>query len=311
MSTNQIRARNMLIVILWSYGLYVLMNIYQYIGVMMAAWTSGRSFEAIISGQFESPQTEFVIGLTALFIGVPLVFLVTRFCWRRSFEWMRFRFNVKYLFFGLALGLVVPFVVIQILQVLGFARISWPAKFPQSQETLIIVSYACMAIFAGIAEEVVFRGMAVREIALKYGWMIATIIGGVYFGAAHLVTKLHDITVLDVLWILLASILVSFLFVALYIRSHSLWLPIGFHMAWNFSLKGIMGVTMSGNAAKAGLLEVELTGNSLVTGGSFGIEASIVSLVIYVLIALLFIGLPWRGRIVLLDNQEDTSKVAT
>ena len=192
--------------------------------------------------------------------------------------------------------------ILQILKLLGYAKISWQPNGLQSTEVLVIIGYACMAIFSGIAEEVIFRGMAVREIARKYGWLIATIIGGIFFGIAHLLTKLHDTTIIDILWILLASTLVSFMFVAMYRRGKSLWLPIGFHMAWNFYLKGVMGSTMSGNEAKAGLLNVELTGNSFLTGGSFGIEASGISLVIYILAALLFLYVPWNRHIELLRN---------
>ena len=145
--------------------------------------------------------------------------------------------------------------------------------------------------------------MAVREIAVKYGWMIAMIIGGVYFGIAHLVIKFGDITLADALWVIFASTIVSILFVAMYRRSQSLWLPIGFHMAWNFCLKGVMGITMSGNNAEIGLLSVELTGNSFLTGGNFGIEASSISLVVYILVAFLFLKVPWRWSVELLSNQ--------
>lgn len=300
---NEIKSRNVLLVILWSYGLYILMHLYQYLGIMIAASRNGQSFEAIISGNFESIQTDFVISLTALMIGVPLIFFVTRFLWGRSFEWLHLQFKFGQLIFGLVLGLLLPFVVLQILKWLGYAKISWQPNKLQSTEVLIIIGYACMAIFSGIAEEIVFRGMAVREIAVKYGWMIATIIGGVYFGIAHLAIKFGDITLADALWVIFASTIVSVLFVAMYRRSHSLWLPIGFHMAWNFCLKGIIGISMSGNNAEIGLLNIELTGNSFLTGGYFGIEASSISLVVYILVAILFLKVPWRGSVELLSNQ--------
>jgi len=297
------KPRNVLLVILWSYGLYILMNFYQFAGIMIAARQSGQSFHAIISGRFQSVRADFVVSLTALLLGVPLVFFVTYFLWRRNWDWMRLQFNLKSLAMGLVLGVLLPFVVLQVLKWLGIAKMSWQLNLWQSQETrTIIIGYACMAIFAGIAEEIVFRGMAVREIAVQSGWLIAAIIGGIYFGAAHLVTKVRDLTLVDALWILLASVLVGFLFVAMYRRSQSLWLPIGFHMAWNFCLKGVMGITMSGNAAKAGLLDVKLAGNSFLTGGSFGLEASGISLVAYVVVALLFLSFPWSGHIELLSS---------
>lgn len=300
---NEIKSRNVLLVILWSYGLYILMHLYQYLGIMIAASRSGQSFKAIISGNFESIQTDFVISLTALIIGVPLVFLVTRFLWGRSFEWLHLQFNIRQLVFGLVLGLVLPFVILLIFKLLGYAEISCQPNELQSTEVLIIIGYACMAIFSGIAEEIVFRGMAVRDIAVKYGWMIAAIVGGLYFGIAHLIIMFGDIALADALWVIFASTIISFLFVAMYRRSQSLWLPIGFHMAWNFCLKGVMGITMSGNAAKVGLLNVELTGNTFLIGGSFGIEASIISLVVYILVAFIFLSVPLKGHIELLSNK--------
>ena len=297
------KARNVLLVMLWSYGLYILMHLYQYVGILIAAGRSGQNFEAIISGEFESMEIDFIISLAALIVGVPLIFLAARFLWGRSFAWMRLQFNARQLGFGLALGLLLPFFLIQILRLLGYAKISLQPNGLSSTEMQIIFGYACMAIFSGIGEEIVFRGMAVREIALRYGWLIAAIAGGVYFGAAHLINILSGITLADILWVLLSSIMVSFLFVAMYIRSHSLWLPIGFHIAWNFCLKGAMGITMSGNAANAGLLNVELTGNGFIDGGRFGIESSGLALIIYFLVALLFIYFPRNDQIKLLSNK--------
>jgi hypothetical protein len=300
---NEIKSRNVLLVIIWSYGLFILMHFNQFLGIGIASWKSGQSFEAIISGKFESTQTDFIISMTALIVGIPLVFLVTRFLWGRSMEWMRLRFGMKSLVQGIVLGFLLPVVIMLILKQMGAAKISWQPNGLQSTEVLIIIGYACMAIFSGIAEEIVFRGMAVREIAMKYGWMIAAIVGGVYFGIAHLIIKFGDITFADALWVIFASTIVSLMFIAMYRRSQSLWLPIGFHMTWNFCLKGIMGITLSGNAAKVGLLNVELTGNTFLTGGSFGIEASIISLVVYILVAFLFLRVPCKGHIELLSNQ--------
>ncbi len=124
---NEFRSRHTILVILWSYGLYICMNLYQYLGMMIAAGRSDQSFEAIISGKFESTQTDFVISLTALVVGVPLVFLVARFLWGRSFEWMRLQFNLKNLIIGIALGLLLPFLIILGLKLLGIAKI-WHAQ---------------------------------------------------------------------------------------------------------------------------------------------------------------------------------------
>ena len=137
----------------------------------------------------------------------------------------------------------------------------------------------------------------------KIYWVGPALIGGVYFGVVHLISRLKGLTPGNGLWILLGSILVTFMFVALYIRSGSLWLPIGFHIAWNFCLKGIMGITMSGHEAKAGLLTVELSGNQFLNGGNFGIEISAISVLFYILVAFLAVKIPWNGVVELLTNR--------
>jgi membrane protease YdiL (CAAX protease family) len=310
-SMSKIKPRNMILVILWSYGLFVLMHMYQYVGAVIASWRSGQDFEAIMSGEFESVQAGFIISLTALVVGVTLIFLVTKFLWRRSAAWMRLRFDLKSLIIGIVLGIVLPLVIVQILDLLGAAEISWKPAVPRSNEALLIITgYACMAIFSGIAEEVVFRGMAVREIALRHGWLIAVIMGGLYFGAAHLVAKPGDMTIAGAFWVLIAGTLVSFMFIAMYRRSRSLWMPIGFHMAWNFCLKGVMGVTVSGKESTIGLLGVELTGSSFLTGGTFGVEASGISLLIYIAAAVILLRVPLGGDIELLGNQPENSRQA-
>ena len=122
---NELGSRNTLIVILWSYGLFILMNFYQNPGIMIAAWRSGQRLDAILSGKYQSTQTDFIISLTALIVGVPLVFLVTKLLWGRSSDWMRFQFSIKPFVIGLVLGLLLPFVILQSLKLLGFAKISW------------------------------------------------------------------------------------------------------------------------------------------------------------------------------------------
>jgi hypothetical protein len=77
---------------------------------------------------------------------------------------------------------------------------------------------------------------------------------------------------------------------AAYCFSRSLWLPIGLHFAWNFTLGGIFGGAVSGGEA-TGLIRAPLspTAPDLVTGGAFGPEASIVALLVCVSAGVAFI----------------------
>lgn len=298
------KTRNPFLVIIWSLLLFVLMQTWQYLGIWLVSLVSESDFETIISGKFEDPSTIGIIGITAMIIGIPLVFLVCKYLWKRSFTWMCLQFNLRYLCYGILLGLLLPIIILLVFVVIGNVQITeYPNRFKIIQIVFLMVGYAGLFFFTGLAEETVFRGMAVREFAVKWGWVVATIVGGAYFGLIHLIAMLQNLSLLEAIWIMIAGILVNALFVALYIRSKSLWLPIGFHSGWNFCLVALIGTTMSGQASNFGLFNMKLTGNTFLTGGPFGLEASLVSLMFYILIAILFIKYPKKESINLLDNK--------
>ena len=61
--------------------------------------------------------------------------------------------------------------------------------------------------------------------------------------------------------------------------TRSLWAPIGLHAAWNFTQGEIYDVPVSGIDG-TGLVEAKLSGPELLSGGAFGLEASVIALVI-------------------------------
>ena len=133
----------------------------------------------------------------------------------------------------------------------------------------LLAAYLLFWFYAAGVEEIVFRGMVVREIAARLGWIRAWLIGGAFFGLIH---YQPGYGALGALWLLIGGILVSGLFVALYVRGRTLWLPIGFHLGWNFCMTNLIGAPMSGRESSAGLLRTSVEGHTLLTGGDFGIE---------------------------------------
>jgi hypothetical protein len=78
---------------------------------------------------------------------------------------------------------------------------------------------------------------------------------------------------------------------ALYFRSGSLWMPIGFHAAWNFSLGYLYSLPVSGIPLYGILKVVEVESDSRLTGGSYGPEAGLLSTIV---IAAVGIWLIWK-----------------
>jgi membrane protease YdiL (CAAX protease family) len=58
-----------------------------------------------------------------------------------------------------------------------------------------------------------------------------------------------------------------------------LWMSIGFHMSWNYTQSAVFSGIVSGGVSEPGLIKPIIKGPDFLTGGSFGLEASVVAFV--------------------------------
>ena len=80
---------------------------------------------------------------------------------------------------------------------------------------------------------------------------------------------------------------------AAYVLTRRLWMAIGIHFAWNFTQAGLFGVNVSG-VSLGGLLESMLSGPDLISGGSFGVEASLFTVALGLALGVFFLVLAHR-----------------
>ena len=148
-----------------------------------------------------------------------------------------------------------------------------------------------LAVFSGIVEELLFRGLVFRLIERSWGTWIALACSAVPFGIIHLLNP--HATVAGALAIIFeAGILLG----AAYLLTRRLWLPMGLHAAWNFTQSGVFGIAVSGNEMQ-GWLHSELRGPDWLSGGAFGAEGSVVALAVCLVAGLLLLRSAYaRGR---------------
>lgn len=140
-----------------------------------------------------------------------------------------------------------------------------------------------MALSSAVLEEILFRGIVFRIIEEKLGSYLALALSALIFGLMHLLNPNSS------LWVAIGlSIQAGLLLGVLYMYSRNLWLPIGVHFAWNFTLGGVWGAPVSGLQLEKSLITSTLQGNELVTGGAFGPEGSIQATVFCLLATSLF-----------------------
>lgn len=143
------------------------------------------------------------------------------------------------------------------------------------------------AISAAVFEEILFRGVLFRGIEQRLGSWLALVISAVIFGSLHLLNK--DATIAGVIGIMLQT---GFTMGAAFMLTRRLWLPMGIHFAGNFTQGGIFGSVVSGNGAETGILRSTITGPDWLTGGVFGIEASLVTIALGLVVGILLV---WRA----------------
>ena len=167
---------------------------------------------------------------------------------------------------GIAVGAGLQAACVGAVAALGYFQVTG------SNPVSVVAPTFALAVASGYVEEVVFRGVLFRIVEESLGTWIALALTSLLFGFAHMSNP--NATVFSSFTIAMeAGVLLG----AAYVLTRRLWLAVGIHFAWNFTQGGIFGVRISGLAAD-GLLESELSGPAFLTGGEFGLEASVFAL---------------------------------
>ena len=188
---------------------------------------------------------------------------------------------------GLLIGTAIFSLIIGILWLLGVYRVTgsnvWTAMF----------GAVWIGIFPGISEELMFRGVLHRILEESLGTWIALLIVSLFFGFSHISNP--GATIFSSVAIALEA---GLMLGMAYTLTRRLWLPMGLHAAWNFVQGGVYGVNVSGVTTPSWLNSTP-SGPELLSGGSFGAEASLVSVVLCLGLFLIFLILARRrGHIV-------------
>lgn len=136
-------------------------------------------------------------------------------------------------------------------------------------------------ILQGTAEELVTRAWLIPQLAKRTNLKVAIIISSSLFTLLHLGNP--GITFLSAIDLFLFGVAMS-----LYLlKTDTIWGIGGIHGAWNFAQSNLFGVLVSGQSSGTSIMKFTPQGNQdWLSGGSFGIEGSIVSSIILFLLIL-------------------------
>ncbi|HEY6816752.1 MAG TPA: type II CAAX endopeptidase family protein [Croceibacterium sp.] len=129
-------------------------------------------------------------------------------------------------------------------------------------------------LMAGVTEEILLRGIVFRWLEELGGSWVALALSALLFGFLHALNP--NATLVSSLSIALAA---GVLLGGAYMLTRNLWLAIGMHAGWNVTQGLVWDVPVSG-VALDGWVESRLVGDPLLSGGPFGLEASVITMVI-------------------------------
>ncbi|MBP6007075.1 MAG: CPBP family intramembrane metalloprotease [Rhodoferax sp.] len=132
-----------------------------------------------------------------------------------------------------------------------------------------------MAISSSVYEELLFRGVLFCSVEKWFGSWAALVVSSLVFGLTHLLNPQG--TMEGALFIAVEA---GTLLAAAFMLTRRLWLSIGFHLAWNYTQSAIFSGIVSGNEAQQGLIRSTMKGPDWLTGGSFGVESSVLALAV-------------------------------
>ena len=168
------------------------------------------------------------------------------------------------LLLGAGLGIFVITLAVLMVAALGSYSLQVVPTSPGKVSTVLWI-----LLTAAAAEEVAFRGYPFQTLVQATGKWAAVLLMSALFGALHLTNP--DAS----LWSMLNTMLIGVLLCVAYLRSKSLWLPIGVHFGWNLGLGFIYGLPVSGLSIFAVVVKGRAAGPQWLTGGDYGIEASL------------------------------------
>ena len=205
------------------------------------------------------------------------------------------RSSVVKFFIGAGIGAILVVIIVGILWLCGLIS-PGPVFYIAKSTTIsfcILAAGQCLRYISGsFFEELFSRSFLIRHISEgirgkflsdKKAIMISCIFTAIIFGIIHGFNP-HSGFISS-----LNLSLLGMIFGLSYIYSGDLAWPIGLHFGWNVFQNTVFGMPNSGKDSEVSFLTIQLHGDNLWTGGSFGIEASVITTLIIVVAILVLL----------------------
>lgn len=227
---------------------------------------NGFEENSLLARVFES-----LTGLSiAIFLGWLFGKIFENLPFRALGTWFT-KFWFKDLILGLLIGLASITFAVLLAMIFGGLRFQFNENAGMSAIQVTLGTSLIVFIFGAAFEEVLIRGYIFQTFVRSNLAWVALLITSIFFAAGHLANPNAEIfstlnTALAGVWLGVA-----------YLKTRTLWLAFGIHLAWNWFQGSFFGIEVSGltDISVAPILKEIDRGPSWISGGDYGIEGGI------------------------------------
>ncbi len=149
---------------------------------------------------------------------------------------------------------------------------------------LLLSGVLYYSLASGIVEEMVFRGIIMGTLEHEYNLKIAVLIPSILFGLAHIIG--NELNLASIIQLVVAGTFVGVMFSLIEYESGNFWNNAIVHAIWNMSTAGICHVGFDVDENSLYTLVIN-TKSTIISGGDFGVESSIIAILGYTVVSII------------------------
>lgn len=166
------------------------------------------------------------------------------------------------------------------------------AALPNWELIMINIFYGSLA--AGFVEELVFRGVILNLLSIRWNRWIGNLVPSLIFACMHIIGR--KLSALSIMQLLIACTLVGIMFSLIEIEQHTIWNNALVHAIWNLFTSALVAVNVT-LKSDAVITFIPKNKNFLFTGGDFGMESSVITLIAILIVIVLALSLIKKPRL--------------
>lgn len=271
--SNEIRSGwKILVVFALTYGLSIIVSIILGIVLGVIGSATGNA-DYLLTGNIASIMNNELIFLVsvALSNGVSIISCIIVWRWLdkkkiREMGLTSIKSNSKEFLVGLVAGAITISIVS--IGIICFGNVEFVNSVNKPNISLSLVYGLIAFAFVGFGEEILSRGYIMSVLKQTRSKWVVLVGPALIFAMLHLAN--NGISILAFINLFLVGLLFAYMFM----KSKNIWMPIGYHITWNYFQGYIWGFGVSGNDVQ-GLYKIKNVSDNIINGGAFGPEGGL------------------------------------